>query len=157
MWTGGNQGRQRVCEVSDTVPVIPGSAADVVRPVARRSTIDTCRTLSIWIVSLSLGWEHLSWPFSVLQITGFALLVYVRCSLVMVPADLVRAVTEHLSSMVSCDQSYSRQIHPNCHIFRMKKYLIPQRSCQQHKGKAELDTMLYRSTKRIIVLDNQVA
>ncbi|GHJ85303.1 hypothetical protein NliqN6_1705 [Naganishia liquefaciens] len=41
-----------------------------------RSTIDTCRTLSIWVVSLSLGWEHLSWPFSVLQITGFVLLVY---------------------------------------------------------------------------------
>ncbi|KAI5451966.1 hypothetical protein NCC49_001265 [Naganishia albida] len=41
-----------------------------------RSTIDTCRTLSIWVVSLSLGWEHLSWPFSLLQITGFALLVY---------------------------------------------------------------------------------
>ncbi|KAJ9125591.1 hypothetical protein QFC22_000553 [Naganishia vaughanmartiniae] len=43
---------------------------------ASRSTIDTCRTLSIWVVSLSLGWEHLSWPFSLLQITGFALLVY---------------------------------------------------------------------------------
>jgi hypothetical protein len=53
-------------------------AADVPHLGSCRSTIDTCRTLSIWVVSLSLGWEHLSWPFSVLQITGFVLLVYVR-------------------------------------------------------------------------------
>jgi len=37
-----------------------------------RSTIDTCRTLFIWIVSLGLGWETFKW----LQIFGFALLVY---------------------------------------------------------------------------------
>ncbi|GAB7339895.1 hypothetical protein MBLNU457_6423t1 [Dothideomycetes sp. NU457] len=37
-----------------------------------RSTIDTCRTLFIWIVSLGLGWESLKW----LQVAGFALLVY---------------------------------------------------------------------------------
>lgn len=37
-----------------------------------RSTIDTCRTLFIWIVSLGLGWESFKW----LQILGFALLVY---------------------------------------------------------------------------------
>lgn len=37
-----------------------------------RSTIDTCRTLFIWIVSLVLGWETFKW----LQILGFALLVY---------------------------------------------------------------------------------
>jgi len=41
-----------------------------------RSTTDTCRTLGIWIVSLALGWEHLAWPYSVLQVLGFALLVY---------------------------------------------------------------------------------
>ncbi|KZT56690.1 hypothetical protein CALCODRAFT_483817 [Calocera cornea HHB12733] len=41
-----------------------------------RSTTDTCRTLGIWLVSLGLGWEHLTWPWSVLQVTGFALLVY---------------------------------------------------------------------------------
>jgi len=40
-----------------------------------RSTIDTCRTLGIWIVSLMIGWEHLG-PFSLLQITGFGMLVY---------------------------------------------------------------------------------
>ncbi|KAI9884649.1 MAG: hypothetical protein M1823_003569 [Watsoniomyces obsoletus] len=37
-----------------------------------RSTIDTCRTLFIWIVSLGLGWETFKW----LQVFGFALLVY---------------------------------------------------------------------------------
>jgi hypothetical protein len=37
-----------------------------------RSTIDTCRTLFIWLVSLALGWENFKW----LQVAGFALLVY---------------------------------------------------------------------------------
>ncbi|CAG8971474.1 hypothetical protein HYALB_00002058 [Hymenoscyphus albidus] len=37
-----------------------------------RSTIDTCRTLFIWIASLFLGWESFKW----LQVLGFALLVY---------------------------------------------------------------------------------
>jgi len=37
-----------------------------------RSTIDTCRTLFIWIVSLFLGWESFKW----LQVLGFVLLVY---------------------------------------------------------------------------------
>jgi len=37
-----------------------------------RSTIDTCRTLFIWIASLFLGWETFKW----LQVLGFALLVY---------------------------------------------------------------------------------
>ena len=37
-----------------------------------RSTIDTCRTLFIWLVSLALGWESFKW----LQVVGFALLVY---------------------------------------------------------------------------------
>lgn len=41
-----------------------------------RSTIDTCRTLGIWIVSLAVGWEELHWPQSLLQVTGFAMLVY---------------------------------------------------------------------------------
>jgi hypothetical protein len=40
-----------------------------------RSTIDTCRTLGIWIVSLLIGWEHLG-PYSLLQIAGFGMLVY---------------------------------------------------------------------------------
>lgn len=37
-----------------------------------RSTIDTCRTLFIWVVSLALGWENFKW----LQVVGFGLLVY---------------------------------------------------------------------------------
>jgi hypothetical protein len=37
-----------------------------------RSTIDTSRTLFIWIVSLFLGWETFKW----LQVLGFLLLVY---------------------------------------------------------------------------------
>lgn len=37
-----------------------------------RSTIDTCRTLFIWVVSLGLGWESFKW----LQILGFVILVY---------------------------------------------------------------------------------
>lgn len=43
-----------------------------------RSIIDTCRTITIWIVSLGLGWEVLVWPWSGLQVTGFAFLVYVH-------------------------------------------------------------------------------
>ncbi|KAJ7694190.1 hypothetical protein B0H17DRAFT_1276476 [Mycena rosella] len=41
-----------------------------------RSLTDTCRTLSIWIISLGLGWEKLVWPISLLQVLGFSLLVY---------------------------------------------------------------------------------
>ncbi|KAK9464864.1 hypothetical protein V1512DRAFT_267349 [Lipomyces arxii] len=37
-----------------------------------RSTIDTCRTLGIWLISIALGWER----FRALQLIGFALLVY---------------------------------------------------------------------------------
>ena len=40
-----------------------------------RSLTDTCRTLSIWIISLGLGWEKLVFPISLLQILGFSLLV----------------------------------------------------------------------------------
>ncbi|KAF8950630.1 hypothetical protein BGZ46_004408 [Entomortierella lignicola] len=37
-----------------------------------RSTIDSCRTLFIWAISLYLGWEK----FVPLQVVGFAMLVY---------------------------------------------------------------------------------
>jgi hypothetical protein len=40
-----------------------------------RSLTDTCRTLSIWIVSLGLGWEKLLFPISLLQVLGFSFLV----------------------------------------------------------------------------------
>ncbi|CAO3640483.1 unnamed protein product [Cunninghamella echinulata] len=36
-----------------------------------RSTIDTSRTLFIWMVSLYLGWEHFSW----IQVIGFTVMV----------------------------------------------------------------------------------
>lgn len=48
-----------------------------------RSLTDTCRTLSIWLISLALGWERLLWPISVLQVLGFSLLVYVATVLPM--------------------------------------------------------------------------
>lgn len=41
-----------------------------------RTLTDSCRTLVIWILSLGLGWEVLMWPFSILQVLGFGLLVY---------------------------------------------------------------------------------
>lgn len=41
-----------------------------------RSTIDTCRTLGIWVVSLLLGWEVLGPVSGTLQTLGFACLVY---------------------------------------------------------------------------------
>ncbi|KAG7892001.1 hypothetical protein KL905_003666 [Ogataea polymorpha] len=37
-----------------------------------RSTIDTSRTLLVWLVSLSIGWEQ----FRALQLVGFSLLLY---------------------------------------------------------------------------------
>ncbi|KAF9332574.1 hypothetical protein BG006_004557 [Podila minutissima] len=37
-----------------------------------RSTIDSCRTLFIWAISLYLGWE----TFSAIQVLGFVMLVY---------------------------------------------------------------------------------
>ncbi|KAG1756450.1 uncharacterized protein EDB91DRAFT_1092729 [Suillus paluster] len=39
-----------------------------------RSLTDTCRTLSIWLVSLGLGWEKLLFPISLLQVLGFSFL-----------------------------------------------------------------------------------
>lgn len=41
-----------------------------------RSTIDTCRTLGIWVVSLSLGWEVFRPLAGGLQVIGFILLCY---------------------------------------------------------------------------------
>ncbi|KAL7416043.1 hypothetical protein BDY24DRAFT_380871 [Mrakia frigida] len=41
-----------------------------------RSTIDTCRTCLIWAASLFLGWEHILFPSSFVQLSGFSLLVW---------------------------------------------------------------------------------
>ncbi|KAK0210605.1 hypothetical protein DFS33DRAFT_1250905 [Desarmillaria ectypa] len=62
-----------------------------------RSLTDTCRTLSIWIISLGLGWEKLLWPVSLLQVLGFSLLVYgtfMFNGLVPTPSFLLPATTE---------------------------------------------------------------
>jgi hypothetical protein len=46
------------------------------------------RTIVIWVVSLGLGWERLVFPLSLLQISGFALLVYARrAAVLLVSAD----------------------------------------------------------------------
>ncbi|KAJ3204521.1 hypothetical protein HDU82_005783 [Entophlyctis luteolus] len=37
-----------------------------------RSTIDTCRTVFIWAISMGLGWETFKW----LQVIGFMVLIY---------------------------------------------------------------------------------
>lgn len=37
-----------------------------------RTTVDTCRTILIWLVSLSLGWENFLW----LQVLGFLFVIY---------------------------------------------------------------------------------
>jgi hypothetical protein len=38
---------------------------------AQRSTVDTCRTLLIWVISLMLKWEKFYWQ----ELIGFFLLV----------------------------------------------------------------------------------
>jgi len=40
-----------------------------------RTTVDTCRTMIIWIFSLALKWEH----FLALEVLGFVLLIYGTC------------------------------------------------------------------------------
>ncbi|KAK4058650.1 hypothetical protein OIO90_000094 [Microbotryomycetes sp. JL221] len=49
-----------------------GLAVTKIISATARSTIDSCRTLGIWMISLMLGWEQ----FKSLQVVGFALLVY---------------------------------------------------------------------------------
>jgi hypothetical protein len=41
-----------------------------------RSLTDTCRTVSIWAISVGLGWEKILFPASLLQLVGFAGVVY---------------------------------------------------------------------------------
>jgi hypothetical protein len=55
-----------------------------------RSTIDACRTLFIWAASLALGWEG----FKVLQLLGFAVLVYATLlfnGVIQPPSILIRS------------------------------------------------------------------
>jgi hypothetical protein len=72
VWSICYQSRQCCCEVSNHSRLMVSKPID---SSFARSTIDTSRTLTIWMVSLALGWEVLTWPYSLLQITGFALLV----------------------------------------------------------------------------------
>ncbi|KAI8922934.1 hypothetical protein BC831DRAFT_473599 [Entophlyctis helioformis] len=58
-----------------------------------RSTIDTCRTLFIWVVSLALQWESFKW----LQVVGFAVLIYgtfVFNNVIRPPAFFARFTTD---------------------------------------------------------------
>lgn len=61
-----------------SISLFNGCGLAVTRAISAtaRSTIDTCRTLGIWIVSLLLGWEVLRPLSGSLQTLGFALLVY---------------------------------------------------------------------------------
>lgn len=69
--------------VAISIALFNGFGLSVTRHLSAtaRSVIDTCRTLAIWIISLGLGWERLLFPISLLQMMGFALLVYGTVSL----------------------------------------------------------------------------
>ena len=59
---------------------------------AQRSTIDTCRTLLIWVMALILGQEHLCGWLSLGQVGGFAMLIIgtlIYNEIVVVPCDLL--------------------------------------------------------------------
>lgn len=51
---------------------VTGMTVTRVISATSRSTIDTSRTVGIWLVSLLIGWES----FKFLQLAGFLLLVY---------------------------------------------------------------------------------
>lgn len=61
-----------------SIALFNGCGLSVTRAISAtaRSTIDTCRTLGIWVVSLALGWEVLGPLSGPLQTLGFACLVY---------------------------------------------------------------------------------
>src|SRR5262245_2177100 len=70
-----------------------------------RSLTDTCRTLSIWIVSLGLGWEKLLFPISLLQVVGFTLLVYVMSILPLLFSLRCTQQIRHIPLQQPCDPS----------------------------------------------------
>ncbi|KAH6568658.1 hypothetical protein BASA50_008016 [Batrachochytrium salamandrivorans] len=64
-----------------------------------RSTIDTCRTLFIWMASLALQWESFKW----LQVVGFCVLIYgtfVFNDVVKPPPCIPAAVPNHREERV---------------------------------------------------------
>ncbi|KAM5539060.1 hypothetical protein V8D89_007283 [Ganoderma adspersum] len=76
-----------------------------------RSLTDTCRTISIWIVSLGLGWEVLVWPISLLQVAGFGLLVYgtFMFNHLVAPPSFLRPPTE-ANAAPNLDQSETQTL-----------------------------------------------
>ena len=60
---------------------------------AQRSTVDTCRTLLIWMISLAIGWEVFYWQ----ELLGFFLLVFgtlVYNEIVILPCELFNKNTK---------------------------------------------------------------
>lgn len=60
---------------------------------AQRSTVDTCRTLCIWVISLIIGWEKFYWQ----ELIGFFLLVcgtLVYNEIIMLPCELMNKNTK---------------------------------------------------------------
>ncbi|UZJ55033.1 hypothetical protein CBS101457_004353 [Exobasidium rhododendri] len=76
-----------------------------------RSTIDTCRTIGIWMVSLALGWEVFKPLAGGLQILGFILLCYgtlIFNSVIKPPKFLRPKRPKHLRRGTSRSRSRSR-------------------------------------------------
>lgn len=70
-----------------------GVAVTKYASAAQRSTVDTCRTLCIWIIFLALGKETFIWE----QIIGFILLVagtLVYNELIILPCKLLNQNTK---------------------------------------------------------------
>lgn len=88
-----------------------------------RSLTDTCRTLSIWVVSLMLGWEMLVWPISVAQVVGFALLVYVSLSSGVGAWRCQLFITDMLSFFFSCFV-VDIDMAPSCSTISLRRHRV---------------------------------
>jgi len=70
-----------------------GVAVTKFASAAQRSTVDTCRTLLIWVISLMLKWEKFYWQ----ELIGFMLLVggtLVYNEIVILPCELLNKNTK---------------------------------------------------------------
>lgn len=70
-----------------------GVAVTKYASAAQRSTVDTCRTLLIWVISLMLGWENFYWQ----ELIGFILLVggtLVYNEIVVLPCEILNKNTK---------------------------------------------------------------
>lgn len=64
---------------------------------AQRATVDTTRTVVIWIFQLIIGQEHLTMPSSLIQFSGFILLIVgtlVYNEIVIVPCECLNYNTK---------------------------------------------------------------